>query len=458
MSIQKNICMKSVIICDMEGLITNMNEGAEKVFGYPSDELVGIKRVSIFSPGEIVLQNVLGWLRDANETGEHETKTNFIRKDGSKFAAKIKITPNFADGKDNPQTGYCGITEVIDEEVNIKINWVTKIIKGVAITRVGFASASLFPVFSVGCYYAGIGDSLFSPISLTLTTLGILFFHLFSNLYNDYFDVTHGTDEANTEYFNAGMDSTILQGAQLSGGSRAVELGLISLKGTKSLANIMFILGLATAAGILYMSFLNTGSTNNAYYAAIIALVGVLVGYFYTAKPIRLSSRYGLGELSIFLSFGPLLTLGTGFAIANETIQLYSNEFYNLLLLGVPIGLLTTNILFINQYPDYASDKKVGKNHLVVLLGKKASRWIYGLNLIFAVGSLYFIAENILTGTKQILFLYMLIPITMFYSYFLLSGLFKYYNSRKLIKYNIHTIYFHMLFSFIYMIILANFQ
>ena len=270
--------------------------------------------------------------------------------------------------------------------------------------------------------------------------------------------MTHGTDEANTEYFNAGMDSTILQGAQLSGGSRAVELGLISLKGTKSLANIMFILGLATAAGILYMSFLNTGSTSNAFFSAIIALIGVLVGYFYTAKPIRLSSRYGLGELSIFLSFGPLLTLGTGFAIANETILLYSSEFYNLLILGVPIGLLTTNILFINQYPDHASDKKVGKNHLVVLLGKKASRWIYGLNLILALGSLYFIAENILIGTKQMLFLYLLIPITMFYSYFLLSGLFKYYNSRKLIKYNIHTIYFHMLFSFIYMIILANFQ
>ena len=449
--------MKSVIICDMEGLITNMNEGAEKVFGYPSDELVGIKRVSIFSPGEIVLQNVLGWLRNANETGEHTTKTNFIRKDGSKFAAKIKITPNFADGKDKPQTGYCGITEVIDEEVNIKINWVTKIIKGVAITRVGFASASLFPVFSIGCYYAGIGDGLFSSVSLILTTFGILFFHLFSNLYNDYFDVTHGTDEANTEYFNAGMDSTILQGAQLSGGSRAVELGLISLKGTKSLANIMFILGLATAAGILYMSFLNTGSTSNAFYSAIIALIGVLVGYFYTAKPIRLSSRYGLGELSIFLSFGPLLTLGTGFAIANETILLYSNEFYNLLILGVPIGLLTTNILFINQYPDQASDKISGKNHLVVLLGKKASRWIYALNLVLALGSLYFIAENVLVGTKQMLFLYVLIPITMFYSYFLLSGLFKYYNSRKLIKYNIHTIYFHMLFSFIYMIILANF-
>ena len=366
--------MKSVIICDMEGLITNLNDGASKMFGYAPKNIVGIKRVSLFSPGEIVLQNVLGWLKDANETGEHVTKTNFVRKDGSTFSAKIKITPNFADGKDNPQTGYCGITEEIKEDVNIKINWVTKIIKGVAITRVGFASASLFPVFAIGCYYAGIGDSLFSPLSLTLTTFGILFFHLFSNLYNDYFDVTSGTDEANTEYFNAGMNSSMLKGAQLSGGSRAVELGLITIKGTKSLANIMFVLGLLTAAGILYTSYLNTGSTINAYYSSIIALTGILIGYFYTAKPIRLSSRYGLGEVSIFLAFGPLLTLGTGFAISNETIQLFSNEFYNLLVLGIPIGILTTNILFINQYPDYTSDKKVGKNHLVVLLGKKASQ------------------------------------------------------------------------------------
>ncbi len=34
--------MKSVIICDMEGLITNLNDGAIKMFGYDSKELVGI--------------------------------------------------------------------------------------------------------------------------------------------------------------------------------------------------------------------------------------------------------------------------------------------------------------------------------------------------------------------------------------------------------------------------------
>ncbi len=449
--------MKSVIICDMEGLITNLNDGAIEMFGYDPKELVGIKRVSIFSPGEIVLQNVLGWLKSANKTGEHVTRTNFIRKDGSEFAAKIKITPNFANGKDNPQTGYCGITEEISEEVNIKINFLTKIIKGVAITRVGFSSASLFPIFTVASYYAGIGDSLFSPISLILTTLGILFFHLFSNLYNDYYDVSDGTDEANTEYFNAGMNSSVLKGAQLSGGSRAIELGLITLKGTKNLANRMFIFGLIVALGILYVSYMNTGSTSNAINSIIIASIGVFIGYFYTAKPIKLSSLYGLGELSIFLAFGPLLTLGAGFAISIDTIILYSEEFYNLIILGIPLGLLTTNILFINQFPDYTSDKKVGKNNLVVLLGKKSSKWIYALNSALAVGSLYFISQNILNETQSSLFFYVLIPLTMIYSYYLISGLFKYYNSRKLIKYNIHTIYFHMFFSFVYMIILGSF-
>tara|TARA_B100002051_G_C16737823_1_gene642357 strand:- start:1738 stop:3063 length:1326 start_codon:yes stop_codon:yes gene_type:complete len=441
----------------MEGLITNLNDGAIEMFGYDPKELVGIKRVSIFSPGEIVLQNVLGWLKSANKTGEHVTRTNFIRKDGSEFAAKIKITPNFANGKDNPQTGYCGITEEISEEVNIKINFLTKIIKGVAITRVGFSSASLFPIFTVASYYAGIGDSLFSPISLILTTLGILFFHLFSNLYNDYYDVSDGTDEANTEYFNAGMNSSVLKGAQLSGGSRAIELGLITLKGTKNLANRMFIFGLIVALGILYVSYMNTGSTSNAINSIIIASIGVFIGYFYTAKPIKLSSLYGLGELSIFLAFGPLLTLGAGFAISIDTIILYSEEFYNLIILGIPLGLLTTNILFINQFPDYTSDKKVGKNNLVVLLGKKSSKWIYALNSALAVGSLYFISQNILNETQSSLFFYVLIPLTMIYSYYLISGLFKYYNSRKLIKYNIHTIYFHMFFSFVYMIILGSF-
>ena len=50
--------MKSVITCDMEGRVLTMNDDAEKVFGYKKSEIIGKKRVSIFSPGEIVLHNV----------------------------------------------------------------------------------------------------------------------------------------------------------------------------------------------------------------------------------------------------------------------------------------------------------------------------------------------------------------------------------------------------------------
>ena len=42
-------------------------------------------------------------------------------------------------------------------------------------------------------------------------------------MYNDYFDNLDGTDEKNNEYFQ-----------QLSGGSRAIELGLITLEKTKT--------------------------------------------------------------------------------------------------------------------------------------------------------------------------------------------------------------------------------
>jgi len=451
--------MKSVIICDMEGVIENLNKDAEKLFGYTNSELIGKKRVSIFSEGEIVLQNVLMWLKKANEEGSYETKTNFIKKDGTIFSAKIKITPNFSNGKNNPQTGYCGMTEPIEEKVSIPISFSTKIIKGVAITRAGFGSASLLPVLAVASYFAGKGDYLFSITSLLLTLTGILTLQLFSNVYNDYFDVKDGTDGLNEEYFNVGLNDKFLEGAQISGGSRAIELGLTTLKKTKLLGNIMFGISFLSVILILGLSYYNTGSLENLKSISIIALLGGFFGYFYTAPPLRLAARNGLGELTIFLAFGPLLTLGTGHAISNETITYLSNEFINLFLLGVPVGLLTTNILFINQFPDYKSDKLAAKNNLVVLFGKKASRWIYLLFLIATFLFMYFFADTL---NKNILdFSYNVYYVSnglLFLSGLLIfNHLFKNYNSRSLIKSNINTIYFQMAFTIIYILLLNPF-
>ncbi len=419
--------MKSVITCDMEGVIETMNNDAEKIFGYKKEELIGKKRVSLFSPGEIVLQNVEGWLNTAVKEGEYIGETYFLRKDGEKINAKIRITPTFANGKDKPQTGYCGVTELIDKNIEVPINFSTKLIKMLAITRMPFTSASLLPVFVIGAYFAGIGDGLFNVSLFILTIFGILIAHLGINVFNDYFDVKDGTDEANAEYFQ-----------QVSGGSRAIELGLITLKGTRILGIILTMIALTIGAVIL--SSINEVNFSGAMQ---ITIAGLFLGYFYTARPLRLVARRGLGEIAIFLAFGPLLTLGVGYAIFNGDFE-NSVHFMNCLLLGIPLGLLTTNILLINEFPDMNSDAKTGKNHLVVTFGKKASRWIYLIFLLLAVGSSFYMYTELDNS-------YLLIP-TIFclaFGLYIFKHILKHYELRSLVDANWKTIGLQALYSII---------
>ncbi len=345
--------MKSVITCDMEGRIETFNKGAEELFGYSTEEVVGKERVSVFSPGEIVLQNVPVWLEEASREGEYVTKTRFVRKDGSTFNARIRITPTFANGKQNGQTGYCGVTEAIGEEVEVPIKWTTQLIRVLAITRLPFISAVAMPAFIGGAYayhYLLNDPAAFNWLYFTLAVVGVILLHLGSNVMNDYFDVKDGTDGANNDYF-----------LQFSGGSRAIELGLITLEGTKRLG--ISLITAATLAG-LYLTF-ETGLTT-----LIIGLAGLALGYLYTAPPVRLVARKGLGELGIALAFGPLVTAGIVYVMVQ---QLTPMAF----LIGLPVGLLTANILLINEFPDAASDATTGKNHLVVTFGKKKSTYIY---------------------------------------------------------------------------------
>ena len=443
--------MKSVITCDMEGRVLTMNDDAVKIFGYKKEEIIGKKRVSIFSPGEVVIQNVGNWLSTADKLGEFVGKTYFLKKDGSKINAKVSIRPTFADGKSNAQTGYCGVTEVIDENVDVPINFSTKIIKGVAITRVPFTSASTLPVLAIASYYAGIGDGLFNVTSLVLAVLGVLLLHLTSNVFNDYFDVSDGTDEGNNEYFQPG-------GAAITGGSRAIELGIITLKKTKTVARGLLLTSLTMATFLFYNIYSVTGSTENIKSALGVGLLGLFLGYFYTARPLRLVSRRGLGELAVFLAFGPLLTLGSGFAISSETISLFSSEFYILLSLGVPFGFLTTNILYINQFPDADSDVLTGKNHLVVTLGKKVARWGYFIFLSLGFCSSVYLTDllnthqyfdkNVFLIGNSVLYLFGL---------FIFINLYKNYESRELVKSNINTIILQTLFAVFYIISLNLF-
>lgn len=406
--------MKSVIICDMEGRIEKFTKGAEEIFGYTAEEVVGKERVSVFSPGEIVLQNVPVWLERASEDGEYVTKTKFLRKDGTSFNARIRITPTFADGKQNGQTGYCGVTEVIDEEVHVPIKWQTKMIKALAITRLPFLSAVLMPAFIGGAYayhYLPEGGAEFPWLLFWLAVLGVALLHLGSNVMNDYFDVKDGTDGANNDYF-----------LQLSGGSRAIELGLISLQGTKRLG--LSLIGIALLIGI-YLT-IQTG-----WITFILGMAGLLIGYLYTAPPVRLVARRGLGELGIALAFGPLVTAGIVYV---TSMQLSPMAF----LIGLPVGLLTANILLINEFPDAASDATTGKNHLVVTFGKERSTYIYLAILLMAFLSHLAIVwwlpdTNIILLAVAIAFVGVGI--------YAFRQIRNYYQSRELVRYNQLTVY-----------------
>jgi 1,4-dihydroxy-2-naphthoate octaprenyltransferase len=412
--------VKSTITCDLEGIIETYNAGAEQLFGYAPEEVIGRKRVSLFSPGWIVLQNVGMWLKRAREEGEFRTRTVFVRKDGSRFNAEIRVTPTF---KEDKQIGYCGVTTPIEEAFQPERKWWTSVVSALVILRAPFLSASIIPAF-IGAAYAStvLESGAFSTVNFVLAAIGVVLLHLASNVFNDYFDWTSGTDQANASYFQ-----------KYSGGSRGIELGLITERGTRLTATALLLT--STAIG-LYLAFrVGTG-------VLVFGLAGAFAGYFYTAPPLRLVARKGLGELAIGMTFGPLITGGMFYTLTGA----YS---WTSLLVGLPIGLLIANILLINQVPDMEADASTGKNHLVVTFGKENTVLIYGLTVAAAIGISLAIAFELRR-------MWLIVPVVILAAYG--ASIIRYFHrhlySRSLVQANIGTIYLSILFGLAFIICL----
>ena len=402
---------KSVITCDLEGRIETFNEGAQQIFGYEPEEVIGKERVSLFSPGLVVLGHVEDWLETAKEEGEFKSETVFQRKDGTPFAAKIRITTTHRDGE---QIGYCGMTERLPDkdpsEVMPEISLWTKLFSWLVVTRAPFLTATLIPILIGAAWVMSQGGlDQFPWMNFGLAMVGASALHIAANCFNDYFDWKSGADPANNEYFQA-----------LSGGSRAVEMGLISLKGMFNVAAAASLV--ATICGAVLIYLVGPG-------ILLYGLVGLFSAYFYTAPPLRLVARKGLGELFIGLNFGPLMTSGTAYAL--------TGAFHWVdLLVGVPVGLLTAAILWINEFPDAPSDEATGKEHLVVVLGKRAARWGYVGLLLGAFGLVGIGAATGIFPAGALLFLGGL-PIAAY----AVKVLFEHFDDRELVGANKATIW-----------------
>jgi 1,4-dihydroxy-2-naphthoate polyprenyltransferase len=184
-----------------------------------------------------------------------------------------------------------------------------------------------------------------------LTTLG---FQILSNFANDYGDGIKGTDNEDR-----------------IGPMRAIQSGAISPAAMKRAMVITAILTLASAVALIYFAF---GYENLAYSLFFFALgiVAIASAIRYTVG----NSAYGykgLGDVFVFIFFGLVSTLGVNF--------LYSKQLdLQLFLPATAIGLLSVGVLNLNNMRDEASDRKAGKNTLVVKMGgAKAKKYHYFL-------------------------------------------------------------------------------
>lgn len=197
---------------------------------------------------------------------------------------------------------------------------------------VGGALAALDGAFALGLFF--------------VTLLGAVFVHGATNLINDYFDYQSGVDRP-------GAPTTLYR-------PHPVVQGLIAPKAVLAVSGVLY--GLAGAIG-LYLIWLKG--------LAVLWFVlgGALASLFYTADPFKYK-YFALGELAVFLMWGPVIVGGTYFvqksALSAEAM-----------LISIPFGVLVALVLLANNLRDIDYDGSVGIKTLGTLLGQRTTMHCY---------------------------------------------------------------------------------
>jgi len=249
--------------------------------------------------------------------------------------------------------------------------------------------AAFVPVL-VGSALAISVNRFFLPYSLAALVCAVLI-QIGTNFTNDLYDHLKGADKKHRK-----------------GPQRALASGLISAKEMKWGIAITF--GLSFLIG-LYLVY------NSGWIILIIGIISISAGFVYTAGPFPLAYN-GLGDLFVFIFFGVVGTMGTYF--------LHTTEFTFLsLLISLPVGAVTTNILVVNNFRDIEEDKAAGKNTLAVFIGRSFTRMEFILLLILC----YFVL--ILLFAKHNFSYWIFLPfITLPFAALLIKMLFKFSGSE----------------------------
>jgi 1,4-dihydroxy-2-naphthoate octaprenyltransferase len=174
--------------------------------------------------------------------------------------------------------------------------------------------------------------------------IGSILVHMTVNVINDYHDYVDGID-LNT------------QRTPFSGGSGVLPSNLLKPKQAFWFATICLLI--AMVIGVYFVMV-------KGWLLFPLLLIAGFSAYFYNVY----LAKWLIGEIFAGLCFGPLLVLGSYYVQTGR----YSWET---LVASLAPGILTTNLLFLNEFPDWEADKKGGRRHFVISLGKKDASYLF---------------------------------------------------------------------------------
>lgn len=218
--------------------------------------------------------------------------------------------------------------------------------------RLGATARGVLP-FLLGAVIAWSQGSPIDWLILLLSSIAVISIMLMTFLVNEYYD--YEADVANLDYH------------MLSGGSRILPMGLIPRR--HSIIAAYIFLAVAVVIGLWLFLYLKTGPLT-----IPLGAIAIIIGYFYTAGPLRLSYQ-GLGEISIWFTCGWLATI-TGYYLQAGRLDTVAT------LASQPGAISVFLVILMNEIPDIRSDRLYGKNNLAVRLGGEKASILYAVLLI----------------------------------------------------------------------------
>jgi 1,4-dihydroxy-2-naphthoate polyprenyltransferase len=207
--------------------------------------------------------------------------------------------------------------------------------------RVRTLPAAIAPVL-VGTALAG-WLHVFHPLRFVAALVGAIFIQVGTNLSNDYSDARRGAD----------ADDRLGPVRVTAGGLVPPDMVLVATYAS---------FGVAVLAGAYLIVVAG-------WQLLLVGAASILAGVLYTGGP-KPYGYEGLGELFVFLFFGVVAVAGSFFV---QVRHLNWEAFA----LAVPVGLLASAILVVNNFRDIDSDRRAGKRTLAVRLGRVRTRTLF---------------------------------------------------------------------------------